>query len=164
MRAADYIEYWEESDNSSEELEKEGFTIYSSGDGTYYAVHEESPEEAHHLASGASQGCDMSLAVIDGDIVKAAYDGNEELVEMLLGNGVSPDKQNGLGETALHNAAMVGYANICTLLLDRGASINLPDKEGNTPLDVAISSEDEVIASLLRARGGATQRDGKSHL
>ena len=164
MRSADYIEYWEESDFPSEELEKEGYTIYSCGDAaSYYAVHEEAPEEAHHLASGASQGCDMSLTVIDGDIVQAAYDGKEEVVEMLLKDGVSPDKQNDLGETALHNAAMVGFANICTLLLDRGASINLPDKEGNTSLDVAISWEDEVIASLLCARG-ATQRDGKSPL
>ena len=161
MRSADYIEYGEESDFPSEKLEKKGYTIYSCDDASYYAVHEESPEEAHHLASGASQGCTMSLALIDGDIAQAAFDGKEEVVAMLLEDGISPNKQNDLGETALHNAAMVGFDNICTLLLDRGASINLPNREGDTPLDVAISCEDEVIAALLRARG-ATQQDGKS--
>jgi hypothetical protein len=154
MRSADYLEYCEEADCPSEEKEEHGYSTYSFGDGTYYAVSDDAPEEAHHLASGASQGCDISLAIIDGNIVQAAYDGKEDAVKMLLIDGVSPDKQNESGETALHNAAMVGYANICTLLLDRGASINLIDNQGNTPLDVAIEWEDEGIASLLRSRGG----------
>jgi ankyrin repeat protein len=41
------------------------------------------------------------------------------------------------GQTALHIAAHVGDGSIVQKLLDAGASPDIPDKEGKTPLDIA---------------------------
>jgi hypothetical protein len=59
------IQYWEEADMPSKELEETGDTIYPCGDGTYYAVSSFAPEESHFLASGASQGDPESIAEIE---------------------------------------------------------------------------------------------------
>lgn len=61
------IQYWEEADMPSKELEEIGDTIYPCGDGTYYAVDEDAPEESHFLASGASQGDQASIDEINNN-------------------------------------------------------------------------------------------------
>lgn len=67
MNASDEIEYWEEEDVPSKELEDIGYTIYPNGDGTYYAVSPYASEEAKFLASGASQGDPESITEIEGE-------------------------------------------------------------------------------------------------
>jgi ankyrin repeat protein len=46
-------------------------------------------------------------------------------------------------------------------LLKRGAPVNLRDKEGSTPLDVALASGEMVLAAVLRERR-ATESKGRS--
>jgi hypothetical protein len=77
------ISYWEEKDRPSKESEEIGETVYPCGDGTYYAVDEDAPEESHFLASGASQGDPESIKMIDGVEEIAAGDDNisTELLE-----------------------------------------------------------------------------------
>ena len=59
------IEYWEEADRPSKLSEERGDTVYPCGDGTYYSVSKYAPEEAHFLASGASQGDPESIKMIE---------------------------------------------------------------------------------------------------
>jgi hypothetical protein len=76
------ISYWEEADMPSKELEETGDTIYPCGDGTYYAVDEDAPEESHFLANGASQGDPESIKIIDGVVEIAS--GDDDISEDLL--------------------------------------------------------------------------------
>jgi len=76
------IEYWEEVDKPSEEMEEMGYEIYPCGDGTYYAVDKDAPEEEHFLASGASQGDPESIKMIEGVIEIASSD--DDISEDLL--------------------------------------------------------------------------------
>jgi hypothetical protein len=76
------ISYWEEKDRPSKESEEIGDTVYPCGDGTYYAVDEDAPEESHFLASGASQGDPESIKIIDGVVEIAS--GDDDISEDLL--------------------------------------------------------------------------------
>jgi ankyrin repeat protein len=74
--------------------------------------------------------------------------------------------QLGNGGSLLHEAAQIGAASVCGLLLDRGASVSLPDKDGLTPLHRVVSQRKAIwcgapIVELLIARGadmGANSR------
>ena len=94
-------------------------------------------------------------------IVTAAYECHVELLERFLSQGISPDIKNASGETALHVASQQGWTNICIILLDHGALIDIEDNSGNTPLDIAIFYEQKSVGELLIGRG-ATRREGKS--
>ena len=76
------IEYWEESDRPSNLSEEIGDTVYPCGDGTYYAVSADAPEEAHFLASGASQGDPESIKMIEG--VEEIASGDDNISTELL--------------------------------------------------------------------------------
>jgi len=76
------IEYWEESDRPSKLSEEIGDTVYPCGDGTYYAVSSDAPEEAHFLASGASQGDPESIKMIEG--VEEIASGDDNISTELL--------------------------------------------------------------------------------
>jgi hypothetical protein len=76
------ISYWEEADRPSKLSEEIGETVYPCGDGTYYAVDEDAPEESHFLASGASQGDPESIKIIDGVVEIAS--GDDDISEDLL--------------------------------------------------------------------------------
>lgn len=52
--------------DSADLLEEIGYTIYAVGDGTYYSVDEEAPQEAHDLAISAIEGYPDALDEIRG--------------------------------------------------------------------------------------------------
>ncbi|TGM01956.1 ankyrin repeat domain-containing protein [Leptospira jelokensis] len=54
------------------------------------------------------------------------------------------------GYTLLHYAAELGNVDLTKFLIAKGASLNVPMKDGNTPLAIAISfSKNEIIRILL---------------
>uniref|UniRef100_A0A182LSL2 Uncharacterized protein n=1 Tax=Anopheles culicifacies TaxID=139723 RepID=A0A182LSL2_9DIPT len=94
---------------------------------------------------------------------QAAISGNKALAEQLLRIGHPVNERDFAGWLPLHEACIHGYAEIVTLLLDRGAHIN--DKggtscEGITPLhDACRNGHLDVITVLLDRGANATQRN-----
>jgi ankyrin repeat protein len=64
----------------------------------------------------------------------------------------SYDRQ--IGWTPLHWAVQTGREEMVTLLLSRGANLNVRDKRGWTPMRLARKTGKASIAELLRAHGG----------
>jgi uncharacterized protein len=72
-----------------------------------------------------------------------------EAVKACLDGGADVNAVNEVGETPLHAAVAQGPAMVA-LLAERGAKLDVKDKQGRTPLDVAISAG----AAAPGARGG----------
>lgn len=70
-----------------------------------------------------------------------------EAIELLLGAGADVNAANAAGDTALHGAAVSGFPNAIQLLADKGAKLDVKNKNGKTPLALTIG-------------GGAEQRQG----
>jgi ankyrin repeat protein len=84
------------------------------------------------LACGVGRG----LGVFAKD-----YATEEQLFEgvtLLLERGVDVNLQNTAGLTALHFAAQAGMDSVVTALAKHGAALDLKDKQGRTPVDVAL--------------------------
>lgn len=58
----------------------------------------------------------------------------------------------GRGLTPLHLAARGGRAATAALLLDHGANVNAADSNGDTPLHIAVRSNDREMARFLLTR------------
>jgi ankyrin repeat protein len=80
---------------------------------------------------------------------------NNNVVNVLLKNGVEVNLQDSWKKTALHWTCMVstGKANITKMLLDYGADIEARDKWGNAPLFLAALNHQTAIVDLLIASG-----------
>ena len=63
-----------------------------------------------------------------------------EKIQRLLALGADIDVRNYKGKTALHYAAKAGFLTVINLLIERGATIDAPDKNGETPLFDALRS------------------------
>ena len=92
---------------------------------------------------------------------KAAHDGDTEELKGMLKRGAVIDLRDGYGMTALHIAIEAGHRNAATLLMEKGADINLRDSSfGKTPLLKAIEHDREEIAQeLLKRRAGVDLAD-----
>ena len=103
------------------------------------------PDAGGHppLYAGANEcGSDAGPAIVRA-LVKAGADVN-------AARGV-------MRTTALHTAARRGHLEIARTLLDCGASIEVADRKGNTPLERAVNCRKLQVAQLLRdARGSVT--------
>ena len=79
---------------------------------------------------------------------------NYDKVVIILDMGVDVDWQSPDTKTsALHVGAKHGHTDICDLLLERGASVNLQNKAGWTPMHYAASSGFFEMVELLRSYG-----------
>ncbi len=61
-----------------------------------------------------------------------------EAIQLLLDLGIDVNAQANDGQTAVHGAAMQGYDDVIRFLAAKGAALDTPDKDGFTPLDVAL--------------------------
>ena len=77
-------------------------------------------------------------------------------VELALELGNDVNAANGSGNTALHGAAMAGFATVVQLLVDKGARLNAVNKRGETPLKLA--AEGFVRGGQLNVRPAAAAR------
>ena len=80
----------------------------------------------------------------------AAENSSVEFVELVL--ATRPDinaKEKEASNTPLHSAASAGNAAVCKLLLDRGASIDLPNVTNHTALHLAVLEGHLETAKLL---------------
>lgn len=124
------------------------------------------------LATGETGDVEVLREVLRGDpdvtrtnrfggtaLIPAADRGHVEMVRALLSTDVAVDHVNDLGWTALLEAVILGeggppHQEIVRLLIDAGASVNLPDRDGVTPLQHARRRGYDAIAAMLEAAGG----------
>lgn len=63
--------------------------------------------------------------------------GREEIVELLLKNGVDINSKNKNGSAALDIAVEKGYGKIVEILMQSGADPKVENKNGKTAIDIA---------------------------
>lgn len=89
-------------------------------------------------------------------LIRAAEDGDLELVRTLLEAGANPNATNDGNFTALICAAARGHVRVVKTLLESGANLHARTKRGRTAVDIAIQEGQEEVTRLLRAaEGGA---------
>jgi ankyrin repeat protein len=91
-------------------------------------------------------------------LIPACHHGHVETVRELLKTAIDVNHVNRLGWTALLEVVILGdssapYIEITRLLLAHGATIDLPDNQGVTPLGHARQRGQRAIASILEAAG-----------
>ena len=91
-------------------------------------------------------------------LIAAAHLGHDEVVRTLIEAKAPLDHVNNLGWTALIESIVLGDGgkrHIATLkaLVDAGASVNLPDRSGETPLALAKKRGFSEMAKILKDAG-----------
>jgi uncharacterized protein len=85
-----------------------------------------------------------------------------DAIKICVEQGVDVNSANDKGETALHGAATSGRNEVVSYLVEKGAKLDVKDKRGRTPLDVAMGvgeragAAHEGTAALLRKLMGST--------
>ncbi|KAK7896836.1 hypothetical protein WMY93_022161 [Mugilogobius chulae] len=94
----------------------------------------------------------------------SAKQGELRRVLLMLVDGIDPnykmDTQN--KRTALHAAAEAGHLDICHMLVQAEANLDMCDEDQRTPLmDACENNHKEVVSFLLRAGASATHKDAE---
>ena len=106
------------------------------------------------VAELVSQGEDVKVAQPDGTTALhwAAYHGDTEAAELLLGAGADPGTANDYGATAVSLAARNGSATMLKVLLESGADPNQANPTGETVLmTAALTGRTAAVDLLLNA-------------
>ena len=87
------------------------------------------------------KGIDIHARDVDGDtpLHIAVYADNAPAVRILVENKASAELLNDMGVGAIHLAAMISGPEVFKIMIDGGADINFPDREGNTPFHLFLS-------------------------
>jgi hypothetical protein len=89
----------------------------------------------------------------------AAYEGDPEMVQVLLDYGVDDNARNSAGDTPLPFASMGRFEEprVVRLLLDHGADPNVLSENGITPLHRALQNGNIEMARLLVEHGASVE-------
>jgi hypothetical protein len=123
---------------------------------TIAAVRDDVPTVRALLAAGASAR--LVTSVYDGTaLIAAAHLGHEGVVRELIRAGAPLDHVNNLGWTALIEAVILGdggprHVETVRALVEAGASTDLADRAGVTPLQHARSRGYQAVVTILAAR------------
>ena len=91
-------------------------------------------------------------------LIRAADHGHVEIIRELLKTSIRLNHVNRLGWTALLEAIILGdggegHTQVVSMLVDAGADVNLPDRDGHSPLAHAQSKSQREIINILRQAG-----------
>ncbi|RSL38004.1 hypothetical protein CEP53_015273, partial [Fusarium sp. AF-6] len=103
----------------------------------------------------------------DNTHLRAATNGREAVMRLLLDRGAEIEAKDQRGQTPLVLATSNGDKATVQLLLDRGAEIEAKDREGWTPLFWAVVHRNEAIMRLLLSRDAdieAKDKEGRTPL
>ncbi|KAI8914754.1 hypothetical protein DFJ77DRAFT_548775 [Powellomyces hirtus] len=123
------------------------------------------PPPTHHylpqLLTALAHGRDVNEADLEGRTILHKACEDPVLVEFLLAWGADAEKRDDRGWTPLHSAVDAGAVNSVLAFLRRTARIDVADKEGKLPIDLAGSQSSSSpshahIVSLLAASSPAT--------
>jgi len=90
----------------------------------------------------------------DGALILAVKGKHEDVVRVLLNNGVHVEAESSDRKTALTIAIKEGFFDIAALLIERGADVNVPaPSDGHTPLMYAVREGYLCIAEMLLQSG-----------
>ncbi len=89
---------------------------------------------------------------------QATEEDSLEALRLLVQHGVDPDAFNERGQTALHIAAARGADSLVRYLAEQGAKLDMKDRRGRTPLDIALGMANE------NSRGPAEVRESTAAL
>ncbi|MCE9539571.1 MAG: ankyrin repeat domain-containing protein [Bacteroidetes bacterium] len=100
-------------------------------------------------------GIDACDSYLRTALISSAIYGNVSLLKWLIDNGANINHQDKNGYCALHFAGQEKKVEIATLLLDKGANLELTDTHGNTPLWTAVfnAKGDATVADLYIQKG-----------
>jgi ankyrin repeat protein len=124
---------------------------------TIAAVADDPATLATLLGLGAS--AKQTTSRYDGTaLIAAAHLGHDEVVRQLIAAGAPLDHVNNLHWTALIESIVLGdggarHQRTLNLLVDAGAGLQLADREGRTPLQLASARGYTAMADKLRAAG-----------
>ena len=91
-------------------------------------------------------------------MLSAAKDGDVESIVASLKEGFSPDAANGIGQKALHVAAIWDQTAVSALLINAGADVNVKNQFGETPLSYAVKGNHERTVRLLLENGAKIEK------
>ena len=81
---------------------------------------------------------------------RATAGGNVQMLDLLLNSGhFDPNRPTAEGETALHAAVRQERPDLVCRLLTHGALSHLPNRDSNTPLDLARDLPDPDLVALI---------------
>jgi ankyrin repeat protein len=124
---------------------------------TIAAVADDVPTLAVLLLLGASAG--QTTSRYDGTaLIAAAHLGHDEVVRRLIAAGAPLDHVNNLHWTALIESIVLGdggprHQRTLVALVDAGANLQLADRQGNTPLQLAKARGYNAMVEKLKASG-----------
>ena len=99
----------------------------------------------------------LVTSVYDGTaLIAAAHLGHHEVVRRLIAGGAPLDHINNLGWTALMEAVVLGDGgpdHVATVraLVEAGADVAIPDRDGVTPAQHAEARGYDAIAEIIRS-------------
>lgn len=94
----------------------------------------------------------------------AAYDGDTELISMLIAYKLNVNATDNQGFTPLHMSVQNGHLQATKLLLESGAGLNAQTKGGQTPLMLAVKgNHTEILQFLLENKADLTLKDNNGN-
>jgi len=98
----------------------------------------------------------------DSAIVDAVENNQKDTVQLLLGEGISPDEQGKFETTPMHRASYKGYDDIIKVLVNNGADINARDFGGATPMHMAARQGNiDSVRKLLKSGADLNVKDNE---
>jgi ankyrin repeat protein len=106
-------------------------------------------------------GADIRFVDGGGDsmLLRAAFHNpNRETSEFLLECGLDIRSVGDFGRTCLHSYAKNGWSDLVARALDGGASVDIEDHDGVTPIQSAVAQSNAAVVELLLERGAALEQ------
>ena len=86
-------------------------------------------------------------------LMKACWDGEQEIAAYLIENGADVNATDDAGETPIFSAIKRERPELTQLLIDKGAKVNVKDSRQFTPLTVAAAAGSDKLVELLIKAG-----------